>query len=234
MEKPRSKIGFLQIIISTLATILVFLAITMVLGGDWHWIEGWIFVIWISVMVIILLSYLYFKDPALLNERAQAPGSKNQKPWDKYLLIFFYICTLVWSIIMPLDAKRFSWSPIFPIWIKIIGGLILLPALYFLIMPTIENTYLSALVRIQDDRKQQVISTGVYSFVRHPLYFGYILMMFGAPLLLGSVFGIIIAIIGLMAIMLRIIGEERMLSSELEGYEEYKKKVKYHLLKYIW
>ena len=135
---------------------------------------------------------------------------------------------------MPLDAKRFSWSPIFPIWIKIIGGLILLPALYFFIMPTIENTYLSALVRIQDDRKQQVISTGVYSFVRHPLYFGYILMMFGAPLLLGSVFGIIIAIIGLMAIMLRIIGEERMLSSELEGYEEYKKKVKYRLLKYLW
>ena len=135
---------------------------------------------------------------------------------------------------MPLDAKRFSWSPIFPIWIKIIGGLILLPALYFFIMPTIENTYLSALVRIQDDRKQKVISTGVYSFVRHPLYFGYILMMFGAPLLLGSVLGIIIAIIGLMAIMLRIVGEERMLGSELEGYEEYKKKVKYRLLKYIW
>ena len=148
MEKPRPKISFLQIIISALATILFFLAITMLLGGDWQWIEGWILVIWFSVLVILLLSYLYFKDPALLNERAQAPGSKNQKPWDKYLLMFFYFCTLVWIIIMPLDVERFSWSPIFPIWIKIIGGLILLPALYFLMMPTIENTYLSALVRI--------------------------------------------------------------------------------------
>ena len=135
---------------------------------------------------------------------------------------------------MPLDAKRFSWSPVFPIWLEVIGGMILLPALYFLIMSTIENTYLSSVVRIQDDRKQKVISTGVYSFVRHPLYFGFILMMFGGPLLLGSVFGIAIAIIALVAIMLRIVGEERMLSSELEGYEEYKKKVKYRLLKYIW
>ena len=107
MEKPRPKVSFLQIIISALATILFFLAITMLLGGNWQWIEGWIFVIWLSVLVILLLSYLYFKDPALFNERAQAPGSKNQKPWDKYLLIFFISAPLFGSSLCLWTPKDF-------------------------------------------------------------------------------------------------------------------------------
>lgn len=90
-----------------------------------------------------------------------------------------------------------------------------------------ENTFLSTLVRIQDDRKQHVISTGVYGFVRHPLYLGCLLMMIGAPLLLGSVYALIITLIGTVLIMVRIGGEEKMLVNELEGYEEYRQKVFY-------
>ena len=78
------------------------------------------------------------------------------------------------------------------------------------------------------------LSTGVYGFVRHPLYLGCLMMMLGAPLLLGSVCGLIIALIGFVAIVGRIVGEERILASELEGYEDYRHKVKYRLVPLIW
>jgi protein-S-isoprenylcysteine O-methyltransferase Ste14 len=120
------------------------------------------------------------------------------------------------------------------VWLKVLGGVALLPALYLIERATIENTYLSTLVRIQSERKQHVISTGVYSIVRHPLYLGCLLMMLGAPLLMGSIYGLIISLIGLVVLAGRIIGEEKMLTDELEGYEAYKQKVRYRLIPFVW
>ena len=90
------------------------------------------------------------------------------------------------------------------------------------------------MVRIQSERKQRVITTGVYGFVRHPLYLGCMLLMFGAPLLVGSVYSLIISFIGSPVLMGRIVGEEKMLVEELEGYEEYRKEVKYRLILFVW
>ncbi len=234
MEKANNKMTVGRFIFSSLITILIFPAVILFLSGDWLWLEGWIFSLWFDAMVLSNMIYLYWKDPALLAERSKAPGSDNQKQWDKYLIIGIYLWALVWFIIMPLDAKRFGWSPLFPVWLKVLGGVALLPALYLIYQATVENTYLSTLVRIQTDRKQHVISTGVYGFVRHPLYLGCLLMTLGAPLLLGSLYGFIIGFIGVIAVVGRIIGEENMLVNELEGYEEYKKKVKYRLVPFVW
>jgi protein-S-isoprenylcysteine O-methyltransferase Ste14 len=112
--------------------------------------------------------------------------------------------------------------------------LTLVPAFYLIYRATVENTYLSTLVRIQAERGQRVISTGVYGFVRHPLYLGCLLMLFGAPLLLGSVCGLLIAAVSLVGLVGRILGEERTLLNELDGYEEYRQKVKYRLLPFVW
>ncbi len=234
MSTENRKYGLTTMIVNSVVTVLFFPALILLLGGNWRWVEGWIFGLWLDAMILSVTLYLYLKDPALLAERAQMPGSQNQKPWDKYLLTAIYLVALAWLIIMPLDAERFKWSPAFPVWLKILGGLVLLPALYLIYQPTVENTYLSTLVRIQSERKQHVISTGVYGFVRHPLYLGCLLMMLGAPLLLGSIYGLILSLIGLILVAGRILGEERMLTNELEGYEEYKKKVVYRLIPFIW
>jgi protein-S-isoprenylcysteine O-methyltransferase Ste14 len=223
-----------QMIVSTIVTVLFFPVLILGLGGNWRWIEGWIFALWFDAMMLSITLYLYFKDPALLAERAQAPGTKNQKAWDIYLLWAVYLIAIAWLVIMPLDAERFHWSPPFPSWLKVLGFVTLLPALYFMVQATVENTYLSTLVRIQAERKQHVISTGVYGIVRHPLYFGCLLMMLGAPLLLGSVYGIILTLIGLVLIIGRILGEEKMLTEELEGYGEYRKKVSFRLIPFVW
>ena len=90
----------------------------------------------------------------------------------------------------------------------------------------VDNTFVSPLIRIQTERKQRVITTGVYGFVRHPMYLGAILMAAGVPMLLGSKYGLFIGF-GLSGLLVvRIIGEEKMLVNELEGYAEYEKEVK--------
>jgi protein-S-isoprenylcysteine O-methyltransferase Ste14 len=221
-------------IFNSLFIIILFPAIILSVSGNWLWVEGWIFSLWFDVMVLSNYVYLYLYDPALLAERSKAPGSDNQKKWDKVLLTGAYLMALAWFILMPLDAKRFGWSPVFPVWLKVFGGVVLLPAFYLIYRATVENTFLSTMVRIQTDRKQHVISTGVYGFVRHPMYLGMLLMLLGAPLMLGSIFGVIIGLIALIVLAGRIIGEEKMLVNELEGYAEYKKKVKYRLIPFIW
>ncbi len=97
-----------------------------------------------------------------------------------------------------------------------------------------DNTFLSPLVRIQEDRKQRVVSTGVYGFVRHPMYLGGILMFLGTPLLLGSSLGVIAGLALTILLMARVAGEEKMLAGELEGYRKYMQKVRYRLFPFLW
>jgi protein-S-isoprenylcysteine O-methyltransferase Ste14 len=234
MKTENNKLTVGRFIFSSFITILIFPAVILFLSGNWLWLEGWIFSLWFDAMVLSNMVYLYRNDPTLLAERSKMPGSDNQKQWDKYLSTVIYLMAIVWFIVMPLDAKRFGWSPYFPLWLKVLGSMALLPSLYLIFRATVENTFLSTLVRIQTERKQHVISTGVYGFVRHPLYLGCLLMIFGAPLLLGSLYGLIIGLIDLMVLVGRILGEEKMLVNELEGYEDYKKKVKYRLIPFVW
>lgn len=234
MTVESKKMSPAAFVLNMVMTALFFPALVLLLAGNWRWVEGWIFALWMVVMIDFNVIYLYWKDPALLTERTKAPGSGNQEAWDKYLSIFILAIALVWLIVLPLDAERFNWSPNFPLWLKILGGMALVPALYLIERAAIDNTFLSTRVRIQSERKQRVITTGVYGLVRHPLYLGCALMMFGAPLLVGSVYGLIISSIGLLVLAGRIVGEEKLLVEELEGYDEYKKKVKYRLIPFVW
>jgi protein-S-isoprenylcysteine O-methyltransferase Ste14 len=105
---------------------------------------------------------------------------------------------------------------------------------FFFYRAYVDNTFASPLVRIQADRKQHVISTGVYSIVRHPMYLAGILMFIGAPLLLGSLYGMLIGVLLGLLLVVRISGEEKMLTNELEGYADYKMKVRYRLVPFVW
>lgn len=234
MIQETKKMSVVVFVANVVATTLFFPAFIMLLAGNWRWVEGWILATWLVVMILFNMGYLYWKDPALLAERTKRPGSENQKPWDRYVSILILTIALVWLVVLPLDAGRFHWSPAFPSWLEIVGGVSLLPALYLIERTTIENTFLSTMVRIQHERHQRVISTGPYGFVRHPLYLGCMLMMFGAPLLMGSVYGLAISFVGSIVLAVRTVGEEMMLADELEGYAQYQKKVKYRLIPLVW
>jgi protein-S-isoprenylcysteine O-methyltransferase Ste14 len=221
-------------IIYTTIWILIWPVLLLLLAGDWLWIEGWIFNLWFLALCSTAILYLYLNNPALLEERYKQPGSGGQKGWDKYVVFALVLGFIAWVVIMPLDAKRFVWTAGFPLWVKILGGIGLLFSAFLMFRSFKDNSFVSPLVRIQGERKQTVVSTGVYGFVRHPMYLGGILMFLGAPLMLGSLWGVLIGVLVFFLLGARIAGEEKMLVNELDGYGEYKKKVKYRLIPFVW
>lgn len=209
-------------------------AIVLLLSGDWSWVEGWIFDVWFLTVCASTIIHLFRNDPRLLAERFRHPGEGNQKKWDTYFVVALVIAYLSWLVIMPIDAKRYGWTPDFPLWSKVLGGMELAVSFFLFYRSYTENTFASPLVRIQTERKQRVVSTGVYGFVRHPMYLGAILMLTGTPLVLSSKYGILMG--GIISFLLagRTIGEEKMLVEELEGYADYKKKVRFRLIPFVW
>jgi protein-S-isoprenylcysteine O-methyltransferase Ste14 len=225
---PRSKL------IGAFFYLLFFPAILLFFGGDWRWTEGWVYSILFYVMCSANLLYLHFKDPALLKERFGSPVQKEQKPWDKVVLLVFFLEFLVWFAIMPLDARRFHWSPVFPLWLRIAGALSLILAMALVFEALRENTFAAPVVKMQKERGQKVISTGMYGVVRHPMYAGAVLLFISTPLLLGSVYGLAIGMLLIVTIAARSVGEEAMLKRELEGYSDYTKKVKWRIIPFVF
>jgi protein-S-isoprenylcysteine O-methyltransferase Ste14 len=221
-------------VIFSLFYLLIFPVILFSLAGDWGWTEGWIFSIIFCLLSFTIVIYLYVNDPALLNERFGPPVQKGQKSWDKIWLSSFILGFLVWFAIMPLDAKRFGWSPDFSLWIKLLGTLLFILAFMILFSALKENTFAAPVVKMQKERGQKVISTGLYGIVRHPMYCGGTLLFIGAPLLLGSVYGLAIGLLLVILIAVRSLGEEEMLREELDGYNEYMKEVKWRLIPFVF
>ncbi|MHB8580684.1 MAG: methyltransferase family protein [Ignavibacteriaceae bacterium] len=218
----------------TFIYILIYPTLLLLLSGDWLWTEGWIFSIWFIALSFTTIIYLYRNNPELLVERYKKPGTANQKGWDKYVVLGLVLGFFIWIIIMSLDVKRYEWTKYFPLWLKVIGVIELLLSSFLFFSSFKDNSFLSPLVRIQSERKQKVASKGVYSFVRHPMYLGAVLLFIGTPMLLGSLYGLIIGFGLIILLAGRIIGEEKMLLNELDGYGEYKKKVQYRLIPFIW
>ena len=233
MDNTSAKAPLWQLILS-IVCLLIFPLILFLLAGDWHWTEGWVFSIIFCSLTFATLVYLYVKDPALLNERFGSPLQKDQKAWDKILLSSFLLGFLVWFGIMPLDAKRFNWSPEFPLWIKIVGTLLFILAFIVMFGALKANTFAAPVVKMQKERGHKVISTGLYGMVRHPMYSGAILLFIGGPALLGSVYGLAIGLLLIITIAVRSLGEEEMLGRELDGYNEYMKKVKWRFIPFVF
>ena len=230
-QKRRSGIGKL---LFGLAFPLGFAALVLFLSGNRMWTAGWIFSLWFVALCWTVIIYLYRKNPDLLAERYKMPGSKGQKKWDIVVVMLLAIGFMGWIILMPLDAERFQWTAAFPLWARVAGGVMLIPSAFLFIRSFMDNPYLSGLVRVQSERDQTVITNGVYGFVRHPMYLGGALLFIGAPMLMGSLYGLILGVLLTILLAARSVGEEKMMAAELKGYDTYRKKVKYRLIPFIW
>src|SRR5215467_1568229 len=153
-------------------------------AGTLAWPAGWIYLIllygWLFIGILLLLKY----NPGLLAERMNVSPS-NQKTWDKVFILLLYVFLFAWLILMPLDAVRFHWSWM-PLWLQVAGAVAMVVSFILMSLVFRENSYLSATVRVQEERGQTVITTGPYHYVRHPLYAGGLFMFLGITLLLGS------------------------------------------------
>ncbi|MGB9489276.1 MAG: methyltransferase [Terriglobales bacterium] len=212
---------------------VVYLGLLLWLSGDWRWVEGWIFGIWWVSLASAILLWLRSRDPALLAERFRMPGSGGESSSDVAILIGIKLCFMALIVVPALD-KRFGWTPRLPLWCEVCGGILLLAGSFPFFRAFTDNTYASQLVRIQSERGQHVIDTGVYGFVRHPMYLGASLAFVGGALLLGSISGLLLALALIGLLVVRIFGEEKLLARDLEGYQAYREKVRYRLLPHVW
>ena len=188
-----------------------------------------------TVYGVVITHYLLRHDPALLAERMKfAPLQKEQKVWDKVLMLLFFITGIGLYLIPGFDVVRYEWSEPLPVWMRILAMLVHLPSFMFLGWVMRENTYLSQVVKIDKDRDHQVVTTGPYALVRHPMYTVVIVLLFAVPMALGSRFALILAVFLTLLLVIRTYLEDRTLHAELEGYPEYAKQTQYRLISGIW
>ena len=170
-------------------------------------------------------------DPELMRERSQ-PG-ENVKSWDRIIMSIYTVLLIIMLALASLDSGRFDWtSPSSIIRILAWVGVVLAFALVWWSMAS--NTYLSEFVRIQEDRGQRVATSGPYKYVRHPMYDGIILAVLCAPLILGSFWALIPAVLIVMLFIIRTALEDQTLLEELPGYREYARQVRYRLVPLVW
>ena len=221
-------------LIFTAVYLLLWPVLMLVLAGDWRWPPGWIIGGWLVAVGASTIAWLARKDPALLEERFRMPGTGGQSRRDRIIISLLAVGFVAWIALMPLDARRFRWTPRLPLAVGLVGDVLLALSWFFLLRAFADNTFGSALVRVQRERGHRVITTGVYGWVRHPMYLGATLMFVGAPLVAGaaSSLGVGLALVVLLAV--RSLDEEALLTRELTGYEEYRRRVCYRLIPYVW
>ncbi len=200
-------------------------------AGTLSYWQGWVFLAAFGFALAFFMLYGMLRDPNMLKERSQK--AKNVKHWDTVILNIYTVFLVIMVVLAPLDGGRFHWSHV-PVWVNMLGLGLMIPSFALLMWVTVTNTYLSRYVRIQDDRGNQVVTSGPYRFVRHPMYASNILFFPSIPLLLGSWWALIPAVIIMGLFTLRTYLEDKTLQAELPGYKEYAMKTRYRMVPGIW
>ncbi|MCR5022281.1 isoprenylcysteine carboxylmethyltransferase family protein [Ruminococcus sp.] len=207
---------------------LVMLALLIFLpAGTLAFTQGWIFMVVLFLPMLMIGIVLALKSPELLRKRL---NSKEQENTQKGVVISSLLMFLVGFIMAGLSF-RFGWLRL-PMWVSVTAAVVFLIGYAMYAEVLRENEYLSRTVEVQEEQK--VIDTGLYGVIRHPMYTATILMFCFAPLVLGSVISFVIFLAYPVIIVTRIGNEEKVLENGLKGYTDYKKKVKYRLLPFIW
>lgn len=189
--------------------------------------NAWLFAALLFVPMLVMGIVLYVKSPGLLEKRL---NDKEKESTQKGVIAFSGLMFPAGFIISALDF-RFSWSAV-PLWLVASASVLFLLGYGAYAEVMRENAYLSRSIEVQED--QRVISKGLYGVVRHPMYLATLLMFIPIPLILGSLWGLIPFAFYPAVIVIRIINEEKVLTEGLHGYAEYKTKVKYRLIPFIW
>jgi protein-S-isoprenylcysteine O-methyltransferase Ste14 len=202
-------------------------------AGTWRWAQAWAFIGIFAVGSVAFSVWLLPRDPALLASRLGPLTQRGQPLWDKIFLVGFIAFWLAWLGLMGLDAQRWHTSNM-PLWLNILGGALVIAGFWATTLVFRENSFAAPVVRIQAERKQRVIDTGPYAFVRHPMYAAALLYLVGMPLLLGSWYGFLLVPVIVAGLAPRAVFEERLLERDLPGYADYMRRVRYRLIPGLW
>ncbi len=196
-------------------------------AGTFNYPGAWLFLAILFIPMLAMGSVMLIKSPELLKKRLN--GKEKQKEQKGVIALSGLIFPL--GFVLSAFDFRFGWSRV-PLWLTLAAALSFLVGYGMYAEVMRENAYLSRTIEVQENQK--VVSSGLYAVVRHPMYLATLFMFLPLPLILTSFVGLIPFSLYLPLIIVRIIGEEKVLSEGLDGYSEYKEKVKYRLIPFVW
>ena len=218
---------FISAIIKLVAGIVLLGLLLFLPAGSLSYWNGWLFMGLLFIPMFIAGIVLMIKNPDLLAKRLNA---KEKESEQKSVILYSSIMFILGFVLAGLNY-RFNWIML-PNIVVIISSILFIIAYILYAEVLRENTYLSRTIEVQEDQK--VVDTGLYGIVRHPMYAVTILLFLSMPLILGSIISFIIFLIYPIIISKRIKNEEEVLERELKGYKEYKEKVKYKMIPFVW
>ena len=225
-DRMDKKLFFKAVTRYILGVIIVSILLFIPAGTLDYW-NAWLFIGILFIPMLIVGIILMIKNPMLLKSRLDV---KEKESKQKQVIRYSGLMFLLGFIIAGLNY-RFSWIMI-PNIVIIIASILFLISYILYAEVLRENIYLSRTIEVQ--KNQKVVDTGFYGIVRHPMYFITVILFLTMPLILGSIISFIIFLMYPFIISIRIKNEEEVLERQLEGYKEYKKKVKYRLIPFIW
>jgi len=210
-----------------LSLFAVTFALLFLPAWTWNYWQAWTYLAVLMASIGAILIYLVKNDPALLARRADnSETERSQKVIHSLVNLAFLAAEVV-----PALDHRLGWSSV-PIYFVVTGDGLVALGMLIIFFVFRENTFTASTIQVAEDQK--VISTGVYALVRHPMYVGGLIFIFGIPLALGSWWGLLTFIPVTIVIAWRLLDEERFLANNLSGYAEYRSKVKSRLIPFVW
>ena len=199
-------------------------------AGTFDYWQAWVFIASFTVATIVPSLYLARTNPAALRRRLRSGPLAEGRTAQKFIIIGAFLGIFGMVVLSVLD-HRFGWSSV-PAVVCVIGDVLVVAGLSTAMLVVIQNGYAAATVRVEEGQK--LASRGLYKLVRHPMYAGDVILMVGIPLALGSYWGLLGLIPGILALVFRILDEEKLLAQESAGYSAYGQRVRYRLMPYVW
>lgn len=218
---------FFEAIIKFLLGVVLIGLLVFLPAGTLNYFNGWLFMIVLFVPMFIAGIVMMIKNPKLLASRLDA---KEKQKEQGIVIKLSGLMFVVGFILAGLDF-RYGWIKL-PSWLPYIFSFLFILGYILFGFVLKQNTYLARTIKVEEG--QTVVDTGLYGVVRHPMYMATLLMFLSMPLILGSLFSFFVFLMYPILIGIRAVNEEKLLEKELKGYKEYKQKVKYRIIPFIW
>ena len=219
-----------KMLVFGLVELVVFGSMLFLPAGTFNYWQAWVFLVVVAISAWAPSFYVLRTNPDVIHDRMRGGPTAETRMAQRVVIAGLYLSLAAMVVVSVLD-HRFGWSAV-PTPICLVGDVVVGVGLGVVALVIVQNSYAAATVRVEADR--QVVSTGLYGRVRHPMYTGNVIMMVGIPLALGSYWGLVFVVPALIVLASRIRDEEKMLQEELTGYREYTQKVRYRLVPCMW
>lgn len=224
MGTPPVAVRFLFLFIAAAIVIALFLFVP---AGTLDYWQGWAYMAVVLIPAAIVITYFMINDPAFLERRLRTRGKEAQQN----LIIKLALPVFIIGFLLPGLDHRFGWSSV-PTELVLAADALVFLSYMFIFLVFKENSWAGRTVQVE--KGQKVVTTGPYAIMRHPMYFGSIIMYTASPIALGSYWALPPFLLMISVFIYRILNEEEVLRRELPGYTEYCKKTRYRLVPYVW